>query len=121
MNLLRAKSRPMMRVEMLLLIVVGFLMAAVNGSWWASVMAGRSWSDPQTWLFMAACFVALAALHFALFASMANRWIVRPLLIGLLTLTVSCCSAMLIASVVPPGWDGALDPAPASGPPALQH
>ena len=80
MEIFRAKNRPLMRVEMLLLIVVVFLMAAVNGSWWSRVFTGRSWSDPQTWLFTGACFVALTALHFSLLAMLANRWLVRPLL-----------------------------------------
>jgi lipid A ethanolaminephosphotransferase len=44
------------------------------------VFAGRSWGNPQTWVFAVACFVALAALHFTLLALVANRWIVRPLL-----------------------------------------
>jgi lipid A ethanolaminephosphotransferase len=62
------------------LVVVIYLVAAMNGSWWTAVAAGRSWSDPATWLFMVSCFVVLAALHFFLLAAVAHRWIVKPLL-----------------------------------------
>jgi len=77
---IRRVPRPMIRVETLVLLVVAFMIATANGSWWQTVTAGRSWSDAGTWSFVAACFVALVALHFAVLAAVANRWIVRPLL-----------------------------------------
>jgi lipid A ethanolaminephosphotransferase len=52
----------------------------VNGSWWSAASAGRAWSQPSNWLFIAGVFVVLVALHFALFATVAHRWIIRPLL-----------------------------------------
>lgn len=79
MSLLPAR-RPMIRVETLLLAVLAWLMATMNGAWWSAVGAGRDWSQPANWLFVAACFVALTLLHFALLAPLSNRWTVRPLL-----------------------------------------
>src|SRR5690242_17178587 len=79
----RLGPRPTIRLESLVLAVVSFLIVAANGSWWHTVASGRAWSDPATWLFVSACFVALTAIHFALFAAIANRWIVKPLLIAL--------------------------------------
>jgi lipid A ethanolaminephosphotransferase len=77
---IRTRLRPMMRIETLVLIVLAYLIATANGSWWAAAAAGRAWSTPANWLFMAGCFVALVALHFVLLAPFANRWSVRPLL-----------------------------------------
>ena len=73
-------SRPTLRVEIAVLVVVFYLIATMNGSWWLAVGAGRSWSDPGNWLFMVACFLVLVALHFVLLAAVSNRWIVKPLL-----------------------------------------
>ncbi|MCP5327282.1 MAG: phosphoethanolamine--lipid A transferase [Sinobacteraceae bacterium] len=56
------------------------MIATANGPWWQTVMAGRSWADAGSWGFAAASFVALVALHFALLATLAHRWLVRPLL-----------------------------------------
>jgi lipid A ethanolaminephosphotransferase len=70
----------MFRVETVVLAVVAWLIATVNGAWWSAAAAGRVWTDPASWLFMGACFVALIALHFVLLAPLANRWTVRPLL-----------------------------------------
>ena len=75
-----ARFRPMLRVETVVLVVVAWLIATVNGGWWSAAAAGRAWSDPANWLFVAACFVALVALHYVLLAPVANRWTVRPLL-----------------------------------------
>jgi lipid A ethanolaminephosphotransferase len=75
-----AGVRPTLRTEALVLLVVVFMIATANGPWWQAVMAGRSWADAGSWGFAAASFVALVALHFALLATLAHRWIVRPLL-----------------------------------------
>lgn len=83
------RLRPAIRLETLVLIVVGFVVATANGSWWQAVTAGRSWTSAGTWGFVAACFAALTALHFALLAAIANRWIVKPLL----TITVIAAAA----------------------------
>lgn len=76
----RSGVRPTLRVETLVLLVVTFMIATANGSWWQAVIAGRSWTRFGTWGFVAACFVALVAIHFAVLATIANHWIVKPLL-----------------------------------------
>jgi len=80
MHFLRARLRPMIRVETAVLVVVAWLVATLNGAWWSAAGAGRAWSDPANWLFVGAVFVALVALHFVLLAPVSNRWTVRPLL-----------------------------------------
>ena len=70
----------MLRVETIVLVVIAWLIATVNGGWWSAVGAGRVWGDPSNWLFIVAVFVALVALHFVLLGALANRWTVRPLL-----------------------------------------
>ncbi|HEV7608052.1 MAG TPA: phosphoethanolamine--lipid A transferase [Steroidobacteraceae bacterium] len=77
---LSARLRPMLRVETVVLVVIAWLVATMNGAWWGGAGAGREWTDPANWLFVAACFVAIVALHFVLLAPFANRWTVRPLL-----------------------------------------
>jgi lipid A ethanolaminephosphotransferase len=81
-----ARLRPMIRVETLVLVVVAWMIATLNGGWWSAVGADRNWSQPSNWLFVLACFVALTALHFAVIAAVSNRWIVRPLLTLLVVL-----------------------------------
>ena len=80
MNFVRARLRPMIRVETVVLVVVAWLVATLNGAWWGAAGAGREWSEPANWLFVGAIFVALVALHFVLLAPVSNRWTVRPLL-----------------------------------------
>jgi lipid A ethanolaminephosphotransferase len=70
----------MLRVETVVLVVVAWIIATLNASWWSGAGAGRVWSEPANWLFVLACFVALVALHFVLIAPFSNRWTVRPLL-----------------------------------------
>jgi lipid A ethanolaminephosphotransferase len=76
----RKSRRPALRVETLVLLVVTFLIATANGAWWQAVLSGRSWTSPATWGFVAACFIALVAVHFAVLATFAHHWIVKPLL-----------------------------------------
>ncbi len=80
MHLLRAHLRPMLRIEIVVLVVIAWTIATMNGPWWTAVGEGRAWSDPGSWLFVLASFVALVALHFALLAPLSNRWTLRPLL-----------------------------------------
>ncbi|HEU5134267.1 MAG TPA: phosphoethanolamine--lipid A transferase [Steroidobacteraceae bacterium] len=77
---MRARLRPMLRVETIVLVVIAWLIATVNNAWWSAVGAGRAWGDVTNWLFIVAVFVALVALHFVLLGAVANRWTVRPLL-----------------------------------------
>jgi lipid A ethanolaminephosphotransferase len=76
----RARQRPLFRVETVVLVVSAWLIATLNGPWWSAVGAGRIWTDPSNWLFVAAVFVALVAMHFVLLGALSNRWTVRPLL-----------------------------------------
>ena len=80
MSLIRARSRPMLRIETIVIIVSAWLIATMNGPWWAAAAAGRSWSEPGSWLFVAGSYIALVALHFTLLAPLTNRWSMRPLL-----------------------------------------
>jgi lipid A ethanolaminephosphotransferase len=80
MPLLRARFRPMMRLESVLLMVIAWMIATMNGPWWTAVGEGREWRQPADWLFILASFVALVALHFVLLAPWFNRWTIRPLL-----------------------------------------
>jgi lipid A ethanolaminephosphotransferase len=70
----------MLRVEIVVLAVIGWLVAFMNGSWWSAAMAGRDWREVSSWLFLGCMAVALVALHFVLVAPLANRWTLRPLL-----------------------------------------
>jgi lipid A ethanolaminephosphotransferase len=72
--------RPMMRVETVVLIVIAWMVAVLNGSWWTAAGAGRDWTSLSTWSFLCSTFVALVALHFALIAPLIGRWTARPLL-----------------------------------------
>ncbi len=76
----RNRFRPMLRIELLVLLVVAWVIATANFTWWAAVGHGRSWSQPSNWIFLTCCFAALVSLHFALLAPLASRWVVRPLL-----------------------------------------
>ena len=73
-------SRPMIRVETLVLIVTAWIVATANGAWWKAIGQGRDWSQPGNWLFMICCFITLVGLHFAVIVPFALRRVVRPLL-----------------------------------------
>ena len=88
------KLRPTVRIETLVLVVVAWMIATMNGGWWSAVGAGRDWSRPSNWLFVAACFTALTLLHFALIAAFSNRWIVRPLLTLLVVISAGAAYYM---------------------------
>src|SRR5678815_369566 len=73
-------SRPMVRVETLVLVVTAWIVGTANGPWWSAVSQGRDWSQPGNWLFLGCCFVMLVGLHFAIIAPLSFRRIARPLL-----------------------------------------
>ncbi len=89
-------SRPMVRVETLVLAVTAWIVATANGPWWAAVSQGRDWSRLGSWLFLACCFVMLVGLHFAVIAPLAFRRVVRPLLT--LLVVVSAGAAWYMSS-----------------------
>jgi lipid A ethanolaminephosphotransferase len=78
------RFRPTLRVEFAVLIVATWIVATLNGPWWSAVGKGRLWIDPANWLFMAAAFVVLVALHFVMLVPLTNRWTLRPLLTAVL-------------------------------------
>jgi len=92
--------RPTVRVETLVLAVVAWMLLTFNGAWWSAVGAGRDWSRPANWLFLAACFVALTLLHFAVIVAVSNRWIVRPLLTLLVVLSAAASYFMHTFNVI---------------------
>lgn len=95
-----ARLRPTIRVETLVLAVVAWMIATLNGAWWSAVGAGRDWSRPANWLFVLACFIALTALHFAVIVAVSNRWIVRPLLTLLVVLSAAASYFMHTFNVI---------------------
>jgi lipid A ethanolaminephosphotransferase len=97
---MQARLRPMLRIETVVLVVIAWLIATVNGAWWGAVGAGRAWADPANWLFMAAVFVALVALHFVLLGALANRWTVRPLLTVIIVASAAAAYFMRTYAVI---------------------
>lgn len=72
--------RPTLDSEALLLLVVVFMLAALNGPFWSALLGTRSFAEAQTWRFAASSFVALAALHYFCIGLFATRRLIRPLL-----------------------------------------
>jgi len=97
---MRARLRPMVRVETVVLVVVAWLIATVNGAWWSAVATGRAWGDPANWLFIVAVFTALVALHFVLLGAVANRWTVRPLLTVIIIASAAAAYFMRTYAVI---------------------
>ncbi len=97
---MRARLRPMLRVETVVLVVIAWLIATVNSAWWGAVGAGRTWSDPANWLFMVAVFMALVALHFVLLGALANRWTVRLLLTVIIVASAATAYFMRTYAVI---------------------
>ena len=93
-------SRPILRVETLVLIVVVYLIVTANGPWWAAMSTGHDWSRTASWMFMAACFLAVVAAHFALLAAVMNRWIVKPVLTLVVLATVATAYYMRAFAVI---------------------
>ena len=76
-----------LRVETLALLLSLFFLFFSNHSFWSASLAGRDWAQPASWLFVAALGVAIAAIHFILFALFFNRWTARPLSALLIVIT----------------------------------
>src|SRR6478735_7155249 len=66
-------SRPMIRVETLVLAVTAWMVATANGAWWKAIGQGRDWSQPGNWLFLVCCFITIVGLHFVVLAPFAFR------------------------------------------------
>lgn len=76
------------------------MIATANGAWWQAVIAGRSWANAGTWVFLAACFVALVAIHFAVLAALANHWIIKPLLTAIVIAAAGAAYYMRTFAVI---------------------
>lgn len=94
------RFRPLLRVETLLVLVLAWVLATLNGPWWSAASEGRSWMAPSSWLFVLATFTALVALHFALLAPVVSRWTVRPLLTVIVIASAAAAYYMRTYSVM---------------------
>ena len=87
-DLLRTRfARPAIHIETLLALCAAFILLAGNGPFWRAALANRAWTEPGTWLFAGAVFVALSAFYLAFTALFSSRYTVRPLLAVLLLVT----------------------------------
>ena len=100
MSLVRARFRPMLRIESVVLLVTAWMIATMNGPWWTAAGEGRVWTEPASWLFILGAFIALVALHFVLLAPLTNRWTMRPLLSLIVITSAAAAYYMRTYSVV---------------------
>jgi lipid A ethanolaminephosphotransferase len=87
-------ARPAVHTETLLALCAAFILLAGNGPFWRAALANRAWTEPGTWLFAGAVFVALSAFYLAFTALFASRYTVRPLLAVLLIVTAGAAYYM---------------------------
>jgi lipid A ethanolaminephosphotransferase len=95
-----ARLRPLLRIETLVLVIVAWVVATANFAWWSAVGEGRNWAQPANWIFLLCCFTALVALHFALLAPLAFRWVVRPLLTAVVVISAAAAWYMRTYAVM---------------------
>lgn len=81
------RVRPQVSTEVLALAASVYFAFACNSSFLGGVLAGRSWSDPSTWVFAGAMLLLLASLHLLLLLLVLHRRIARPLLSVLIVAT----------------------------------
>jgi lipid A ethanolaminephosphotransferase len=93
-------QRPTLRVEWLVALIALYAVAFGNGPWWKAVSVGRNVADPATWLFVAACALALIALHFVIFLLLSTRWTVKPLLTAVVIASAAAVYYMRTYSVL---------------------
>jgi lipid A ethanolaminephosphotransferase len=86
---LSASSRFSLSIEQLAIIASVFFSLSANYLFFSSALAGRAASSPHSWLFAAAIFIAVTALHAAGLLVLLNRWTARPLLTILLVVTAA--------------------------------
>jgi len=80
-------ARFSLSVEQLAILASLYFSLTSNYLFFKSSLAGRDPSSPHTWLFAAAIFVAITALHAAGLFVLMNRWTAKPLLAILLVVT----------------------------------
>lgn len=68
------------QIEALILISALFFVLLCNQSFWSVVLIEERLSRVSGWLFIAALFVSISALHFVLLSIFINRWTLRWLL-----------------------------------------
>ena len=78
-----------MSTELLIVLTSLFFALFCNQLFWSAIFGGRDWSAANTWLFSAAVFVILTALHSALLGLFVTRRIAKPLLAVLLLITAA--------------------------------
>jgi lipid A ethanolaminephosphotransferase len=81
------RFRPTVSTEVLAVAASLFFGFACNSAFLTGVLAGRSWTDPATWVFSASMLVMLTALHLLLLSLVLHRWIARPALSVLIVAT----------------------------------
>jgi lipid A ethanolaminephosphotransferase len=87
-----AKRRiPPVSTELLIVTASLFFSIFSNSPFWSAILSGRSWTSAGTWLFGAATFIVLTALHAFILGLLATRRTAKPLLAILLMLT-ACAS-----------------------------
>lgn len=72
--------RPKASVEGLVFGVCVYLAVVGNTAFLSASTSGRSWANPETWIFAGALVTSLIALHAFIVGLLANRWTVRPML-----------------------------------------
>jgi len=72
--------RPELSVESVALLVSLYLALCFNAAFWHAVFDGRELGTLATWRFAAGTFIAMCALHFALFLCVVARWNIKFLM-----------------------------------------
>jgi len=80
--------RPTLGAEALIGIASLVLAGVANLAFWRAALAGRPVLDPHTWTFAAALMILLAGLNFLLIGAIATRHTLRPLLVGIVAVSV---------------------------------
>ncbi len=72
--------RPLLSVEILVVVATAYLLVVANGPFWRAAMAGRDLGSLRDWGFAAALAALVGALYFIALGLVAARRTVRPLL-----------------------------------------
>ena len=72
--------RPLLSLEVLIVVATAYVLAVANGPFWRAVIAGRDPASVRDLGFVAALAAWVAALYFVVLGLLATRWTVRPLL-----------------------------------------
>lgn len=72
--------RPLLSLEVLIVLATAYVLAVANGPFWRAVIAGRDLASVRDLGFVAALATLVGALYFVVLGLLATRWTVRPLL-----------------------------------------